>query len=682
MNNLSLQRFGLKSSAYPLKVAEANDAWKEGNYTRMGQILDELRPTGTEQDLRGWEWNYLDSYREHTSDVVYQHAKGFSAVTAIGDVVAWVENGTSTVHVQNVATNKRIADINVSGNVVTALTLRGDVCRIACSNDSGTVEVWEIASQTKLMSSPSPPACLALNRGGDTLVRGAAEMVTVFDVETGTQVKVFERKYLKADTATIAFSPDDRFCAFGVRWSAYLHILDAKSWVQIGRFFPYNGDPNRGYFGIAWHPDSCQLAIGHATRVSGNGTITFWNWKDDRIINEFPAFPFHIDNFTATLGFDRTGRQLAVGEQGGTLCIWDPLKGEKIRAWPANSGEFVSLSWSDDQQFVNGGTLAGGLTRKSWTEQLPWITLDGTGRMDWMFDSQRIAAKSPAETPDSCVGVFDSRNGMRIASFKNPAGFIPAISCSPIDDRIAYSSVVKAAPNKETATSRTDSSIYIFRPGGSEPEKRIPAYWIQSLDWSPDGNFIVGGQGDPDFSVTVWDATSGLVIWSEMAHISEVRSVAWSPDGTIIASKDERGKVVLWKADSGQIMGQFIDDTNLFRVAAGQCSIAFSPDSRRLVVGYQGTLKIWDLGTMTCQMEIAAHSKSIFSVAWSPDGKRIVSGGQDSLTKFWNPDTGQLVMSIQDVSGVALVSFSPDGKCLATHAVSNVPIQVRRASRD
>jgi WD40 repeat protein len=165
-----------------------------------------------------------------------------------------------------------------------------------------------------------------------------------------------------------------------------------------------------------------------------------------------------------------------------------------------------------------------------------------------------------------------------------------------------------------------------------------------------------------DYPRLWWDAETGQEIRTFRGHTGQVRSVAFSPDGTrvLTGSSDETAK--LWDAETGQEIRTFLGHTGWV------VSVAFSPDGKRVLTGsWDGTAKLWDAETGQEIRTFRGHASWVFSVAFSPDGKRVLTGSWDSTAKLWDAETGQDIRTFRGHMGqVDSVAFSPDGKRVLT----------------
>ena len=123
-------------------------------------------------------------------------------------------------------------------------------------------------------------------------------------------------------------------------------------------------------------------------------------------------------------------------------------------------------------------------------------------------------------------------------------------------------------------------------------------------------------------------------------HTGAVYSVAFSPDGTRIASGSGDDTVRVWDAATGQPVGD-----PLTGHTGAVISVAFSPDGTRIASGSaDNTVRLWDAATgQPVGDPLTGHTDTVSSVAFSPDGTRIVSGSADKTVRLWDAATGQPV---------------------------------------
>ena len=187
---------------------------------------------------------------------------------------------------------------------------------------------------------------------------------------------------------------------------------------------------------------------------------------------------------------------------------------------------------------------------------------------------------------------------------------------------------------------------------------------VNGVAFSPDGSRLASASDDK--TVKVWDATSGRQMLTLEGHSDLVRSVAFSPDGKRLASASDDRTVKVWDVTTGK-------ETLVLKGHASRVmSVAFSLDGKRLAsaagwYGDPGEVKVWDTTSGQETLTLNGHARGAMSVAFSPDGKRLASASWDETVKVWDATNGQETRTLKGHSGWVLsITFSPDGKRLAS----------------
>ncbi|TBR57039.1 hypothetical protein B4U84_26805 [Westiellopsis prolifica IICB1] len=139
-----------------------------------------------------------------------------------------------------------------------------------------------------------------------------------------------------------------------------------------------------------------------------------------------------------------------------------------------------------------------------------------------------------------------------------------------------------------------------------------------------------------------------------------VISVAFSPDGKLLALGDTNGEIRLYQVSDWKQVLVFKGHSNWVT------SVAFSPDRETLASGsIDCTLKLWHISTGQCLQDLQGHNDEVWSVTFSPDGQMLASSSDDQTIKLWSVCTGQCFKTFQKhTSWVCSVAFSADGQTL------------------
>jgi WD40 repeat protein len=233
---------------------------------------------------------------------------------------------------------------------------------------------------------------------------------------------------------------------------------------------------------------------------------------------------------------------------------------------------------------------------------------------------------------------------------------------------------VAFSPDGETLASGSyiGKEVSLWEPATGKKKKALlgDVTSIRSVAYSPNGKLLaVGGHTQP---VQIWDVASGQVLRKLPGDYSIAECVAFSPDNNTLAvggyTKKGLGTILLFDAASGALQGSLgpVDHVH---------TLAFNRNGSLLASGSRNAeIYLWDVANRTKKATLKGHKQSpnpeavgVNSVAFSPDGKTLASGAGDYTIKLWDVASAKNTATLTGHRlYVTCVAFSPNGKTFAS----------------
>lgn len=263
-------------------------------------------------------------------------------------------------------------------------------------------------------------------------------------------------------------------------------------------------------------------------------------------------------------------------------------------------------------------------------------------------------------------------------TLKGHSGVINRIAWSPDGKRIASTSDDATVRIWEGSTGKEVRVFLPFRgsPGiGPRKTKRpqFPALregterkLTYSIAWSPDGSMLAAGSEDG--LLRVWHTKTEKELWRLRLKAASAGELDWSPDGQTLAAACSDSHVRLINTQSGKLIHE------ISHHAAPVPTIAWSPDGRTLATGSWDTMiLLLDATSWAVKSRLEGHSDRIWDLAWAPSGNIIASASADKTIRIWDPHSGRQIAILEGhTKPIRGVSFSYDGRFLASKSADEV----------
>ncbi|MEG4628418.1 AAA-like domain-containing protein [Microcoleus sp. AR_TQ3_B6] len=243
---------------------------------------------------------------------------------------------------------------------------------------------------------------------------------------------------------------------------------------------------------------------------------------------------------------------------------------------------------------------------------------------------------------DQTVKIW-KKNGKLIHDLKGHRGQVTSVCLSP-DGKI----IVSAS---------ADGTVKIWNINGEELSSfKVERGWITSASFSPDGQRIAAA--GTDGSVKLWSlrkvveklqkqqsieaSTDIQLLRTLQIESDKIMSVAFSPDGAMLATASAGGNARIWRKDGTPL--------SILKHTSGLTNISFSPDSQMLLsASTDKMVRLWNIdGTLLKTLK--GNKDAVWSASFSPDGKAIASASADGTVMLWNFNLDDLLQ--QGCNGV------------------------------
>lgn len=547
---------------------------------------------------------------------------------------------------------------------------------LASGSAEGLVRLWDLTrpldpprvlceQKGKVMSVSFSPDGKMLGSGGDD------------PEKSGHSLRLWELARLdkppravdsfKSNVNSVAFSHDSQLLAAG----------GEDGTILVTRLSQPDSDPislnghHRGQVSVAFSPTSNLLSTG-----GSEGTVNLWDVDNP---SAAPAKLLGSKTSIHAVAFSPDGHTLAAGSGGpisgvdDAVRLWDLSDLSRAPAILKHDFMVKSIDFSPD-----GKLLASGSSRVKlwdWSRGRSLATL-GSEDAGWV-ETVRFSPDGRRLVSANGLTLFSKKDiGVHLWNLGHPVGQ-PFI----YGKHESISNVAFSPDGKTMASGDFDGTVRLWTIGsGDTPrvlsKEKVKVNGTYTVAFNTEGTMLVSGGADG--ILRVWNLREPSIGPTEMLAEPHgpIRSLAFGPLGSVVAlsitgtdrTESEAGShsVVLLDIVEGKIQKSDV----LARTDSACNSLAFSPDGKLLACGNNdGTVNLWDLqrrsGTPTV---LKGHKKYVWSVSFSHDGKVLASGGNDEKILLWaigHPDRPRTEL-VGHERGVRSLAFSNNNKTLAS----------------
>ena len=598
--------------------------------------------------------------------------------------------GDNTIVLWDVATGERVGQ-PFAGHLsnATALAFSPDGSTLASATGFQEVMLWDVATGEIIAGplygsverNPNKPIAqalwginsLAFSADGERIIAGCGnEDIIIWDTATGERVE----EHLGQQPPGVphwlhatAFSPDASSLATGLEDGsiALYNVMEGQT-IDIKRL-SYDGSSL--FTALAFSPDGQMIAGGDLR----DDTVILWDLtRDEQVANPLEGHSSGIKSIV----FSPDGQTIASAGWDRTIILWDVENAEEIgNPLTGHTETVIGLDFSADGKWLASLDLLGNtlLWNLAGEEAMIAHQFDGDHGADSIaFEDQinqetLVSAKCGVEVGvegwDCVIRRWDVAS--RTESSEPLTVYWPEVvypELSPDGAVMVTSGDLRVEFWDAKTGESLNEPVFGREPLAFDPDSKLLAIWMM-------GDSVFGGKD----IVSLWDIYQYQRIGESLSGTEDdLNSLAFSPDGEMLAGGSESGEVVLWKLGEGDNTPQIFPTHDQGEVN----DLAFSPDGHLLAAGSEGapvgdvsSLELWDVATGQSLWPAAPDQpEEVNNLIFSPDGTMMVTNAYNAKTErnglaIWDVASGRLIGWLGEGGGSSLL-FSNDSETLFT----------------
>ena len=523
-----------------------------------------------------------------------------------GNILASSSN--NSVNFWDLNTSQLIQQFPADGYVMD-LAFSKDGSKLAYTSTSGNVYLWDLISMQQMKSFSSGRDFAAVDFSPDSQqLAFTGWSLNIWDIENGHLTTLTADKYSSYPPIKVVFSPDgNKILTSG----AMLTLWDISS----GNYQIIIDKVNN--WGIDFSSDGTTIVSG-----SDAGLIEFWDVQSlQRINKSFSAHDFVI----STVNFSKSGKYLVTGSANHVgVWLFQPYQPIILRQMDSLS-PIESVAFSPDGKILATGeqksyslwnATNGNLIAQNNETHTSWVV-----GLDFSQDGKLLASGDS----NGNVAILNLETN-EISLVKKYFGRVSSIRFNNDGNILAI-----AGGSHQIYLWDIQNKDVLVEPFGGYKLSDTISGTSTIISFSPSNSTLVSTGADN--LTKVWDVRAKTPSSILSGYQEPMISLAFKPDGKILASGSRDGTIVLWDMVYLEQIG-----SPLVGHAGWVETLAFTPTENILISG-GGDQKIilWDVNLRRqIGLPLSAHRGDIKQIDISPDGNILASGGEDSKIILWN----------------------------------------------